>query len=205
VDKPGESNLSSEKEPASDLLAAAVRSEDWRQVLRLWDGWVLVKSRILFHTCRDLFRGMDADDVYGSVRDRFEDRLVKIGYGDGCTNAEILARTRSFLFHSLQETKTAAIRRKGREVPLGEREPMDDKCKEGEESLKKQLTLVYLRTCIEELPSERQRQLIRLMLANMVLAQIASAWGESRQAVWNMFGRIKENLRHCIETKRGTP
>ena len=205
MDKPAENNPSSDKEPASDLLAAAVRRGDWREVLRLWDGWVLVKSRILFHTCRDLFRGMDEGDIYGAVRNLFEDRVIKIGYSGCCTDPEILARTRSFLFHSLQESKTAAIKRKGREVPLGEREPIDEKCKEGEESLKKQLTLIYLHTCIEELQSERQRQLIRLMLADRVLAQIASAWGETRQSVWNMFSRIKKNLRDCIETKRGTP
>jgi len=190
-------------EPSAQLLAEVVRGGDWREVLRLWHDWVRVKSRILFYSCRNLFLGNTAEDVLGEVQDRFANKLSEIGYAECGTTEEILARTRAFLSYSLLETRTAHKRRKGREVHLGDQQPIDPGEQEKEDSFEKQMRLVFLRTCVEELQLQKQRQLGHLMLAGKELGDIATAWGASRQGVWNMFRRMKENLRNCIEMKWG--
>jgi len=175
---------------------------DWRDVLGLFHGRVRVRSRILFYRCRDLFTGMNEDDAFDEVQDRFGDKLRKIWYA-GCEPAEeMMARTRSFLYNSARETRTARIRRKT-DVLLGEHEPAaDDKGEEEEDSFEKQMLLVFLRTCIEELDSARQREMGRLMSAGWVLADVEARWGITRQGVWKMFQRMTGDLRDCIERKK---
>lgn len=158
---------------------------------------------MLFYRCRDLFTGADEDDVFDEVQERFVRKLRDIGYAGCETGEEKMARTWSFLKFSVQETQTVRIRRKG-EVLLGEHEPAaDEKAEEKEDSFEKQMLLVFLRTCIEELHLERQRELGRLLLAGRELKEVAVEWGAKRQSVWNMFARMKENVRKCIERKRG--
>ena len=202
VAKPEEINPSNE-EPSAESLARIIRSGgDWRDVLGLFHGWVRVRSRILFYACRDLFAGMNEDDALDEVQDRFVDKLRKTWYAGCKTAEEMMGRTRSFLYNSARETRTARIRRK-REVLLGEQEPVANEKEEEEDSFDKQMLLGFLHTCIEELDSARQREMGRLMSAGWVLADVGARWGITRQGVWKMFQRMTGDLRDCIERKKG--
>ena len=197
------------QEPSVERLVELVRGGgDWKEVLLLWYPWVRTKSRILFYDNRDLFVGMNCQDVFDEVQQRFLDRLSNLGYAKCDTEDQILARTRAFLSYSLLETQTAAIRRKGRETHLGEQEsPADDKLRadEGREehSFKTRMWLLFLRACVEELHHQRQRELVKWRLAGREFSEIAAAWNTSRQNIANTFCRATRNLRNCIETKWG--
>jgi DNA-directed RNA polymerase specialized sigma24 family protein len=194
------------EEQVVDMLRLA-NEGNWGKILLAWQGWLRRRSQILFWRCRDIFAGVTEEDVLAEVQDRFIRKIRELGFA-GCATAEEAAkRAHTFVHYCVSETKTEWTRRKRRrEITVEDLRDIPDKGDDEPEEecpLQRQMLLVFLRLCIEELESGKQRALGRALLGGMERVEVARVWNEKIQSICALFERMVKNLRSCIDAKRG--
>lgn len=196
--------------PDIDSMQAVVEAihcgAEWGEIVTLCEKFLCRKSRMLFHGERDLFAGMTVEDVLGEVQDRFADKVRNIGFANCNDDQHREAKVRTFLSFSVLETKNAAVRRKQKRRRDEEREadrqnPSGADQPDTSGSFEKQMRAARLRQCIEQLKTEKQREMGRQLLQGARLSELSRQWNSSASAVQNMYERVKANLKACIESK----
>ena len=191
----------------SDVAEAVQAGADVMATLSLIQPWLVNRSKMLYSHHKDLFSGMTWEDVQGEVQERVLEKLLKIGPGHELSASGIERRLDALIWNSLRETKTAAVRRKKRVSSVDMASIADpafaDPCEvEYYGSFEKVMSEVFLLTCVEGLQAEKQRELASQLLRGSTQAQFSEQFQMSKQSTSNLFKRMQQNLKSCIESKR---